>query len=96
MLTRSRTSEGSVTRLSSTSDARPTNVCPADALLFYEYLLGEGQQYFVNMDYVPTNMKVASPLTGVKIVQANPSRSLDEADKWSTLFENTVVKRSRR
>jgi iron(III) transport system substrate-binding protein len=66
---------------------------PNAALLFYEYLLGEGQQYFVNMDYVPTNMKVASPLTGVKIVQTNPSRSLDEADKWSTLFENTVVKR---
>ena len=56
---------------------------PNAALLFYEYLLGEGQQYFVNMDYVPTNMKVASPLTGVKIVQANPSRSLDEADNWS-------------
>jgi hypothetical protein len=48
------------------------------------------------MDYVPTNMKVASPLKGVKIVQTDPSRSLDEADKWSTLFENTVVKRSRR
>ena len=69
---------------------------PNAALLFYEYLLGEGQQYFVNMDYVPTNMKVASPLKGVKIVQTDPSRSLDEADKWSTLFENTVVKRSRR
>jgi iron(III) transport system substrate-binding protein len=69
---------------------------PNAALLFYEYLLGEGQQYFVNMDYVPTNMKVASPLKGVKIVQTDPSRSLDEADKWSTLFENTVVKRARR
>jgi len=69
---------------------------PNAALLFYEYLLGEGQQYFVNMDYVPTNMKVASPLKGVKIVQTDPSRSLDEADKWSTLFENTVVKRSRK
>ncbi len=69
---------------------------PNAALLFYEYLLGEGQQYFVNMDYVPTNTKVASPLKGVKIVQTDPSRSLDEADKWSTLFENTVVKRSRR
>ena len=27
---------------------------PNAALLFYEYLLGEGQQYFVSMDYVPT------------------------------------------
>jgi iron(III) transport system substrate-binding protein len=69
---------------------------PNAALLFYEYLLGEGQQYFVSMDYVPTNIRVASPLKGVRILQADPSRSLDESDKWSALFENTVVKRSRR
>ncbi len=66
---------------------------PNAALVFYEYLLGEGQQYFVNMDYVPSNTKVPSPLKGIKIVQANPVRSLDEADKWSALFENTVIKR---
>ena len=68
---------------------------PNAALLFYEYLLGEGQQYFVNMDYVPTNTKVASPLKGVKILQTNPARSLDESDKWTKLFEATVIKRAR-
>jgi iron(III) transport system substrate-binding protein len=69
---------------------------PNAALLFYEYLLGEGQQYFVNMDYVPTNTKVASPLRGVKIVQTNPVRTLDETDRWTTLYENTVIRRARR
>src|SRR5437667_8274513 len=52
---------------------------PNAALLFYEYMLGEGQQYFVSMDYVPSNTKVASPLKGIRIVQANPARSLDES-----------------
>ena len=66
---------------------------PNAARLFYDYLLGEGQQYFVSMDYVPSNTKVASPLKGNRIVQANPARSLDEADRWSTLFENIVIKR---
>ena len=67
---------------------------PNAALLFYEYLLGEeAQQYFVSMDYVPTNTKVASPLEGVKILQADPIRSLDEADMWTRLFEDTVLKR---
>ncbi len=66
---------------------------PNAARLFYDYLLGEGQQYFVNMDYVPSNTKVASPLTGIRIVQANPTRSLDESEKWGALFESTVVRR---
>ena len=68
---------------------------PNAAMLFHDYLLGEGQQYFVSMDYVPSNTKVASPLKGIRIVQANPARSLDESDKWSTLLEQIVVRRGR-
>jgi len=66
---------------------------PNAALLFYDYLLGEAQQYFVSMDYVPSNTKVASPLKGIRIVQVNPARSLDESDKWTGLFESTVTRR---
>jgi iron(III) transport system substrate-binding protein len=66
---------------------------PNAAILFYEYLLGEAQQYFVSMDYVPSNTKVTSPLKGIRIVQANPARSLDESDKWTALFQSTVVRR---
>ena len=67
---------------------------PNAALLFYEYLLGpEGQQAMVSVDYVPTNTKVASPLTGVKIVTTDPIRSLDESAKWSKLFEEIIVKK---
>ena len=69
---------------------------PNAALLFYEYLLGEGQQYFVGMNYVPSNTRVASPLKGVKILQADPIRSLDEADKWNKLFDDIVRRRARR
>ncbi|MSO46232.1 MAG: extracellular solute-binding protein [Acidobacteria bacterium] len=67
---------------------------PHAARLFYDYLLGEeAQRSFVSMDYVPTNMKVASPLKGVKIVQVDPVRVLDESDKWTTLFQETLVRR---
>jgi len=67
---------------------------PNAALLFYEYMLGEGQQYLVKMDYVPSNVKAASPLKGVRILQTDPIRALDESDKWSRLFENIVLKGS--
>ena len=67
---------------------------PAAARLFYDYLLGEdAQRSFVSMDYVPSNTKVPSPLAGVKILQTDPVRTLDEADKWTKLFEETLLKR---
>jgi len=55
-------------------------------------MLGEGQQYLVKMDYVPSNMKTPSPLRNVKILQTDPIRSLDETDKWTKLFEDVVLK----
>lgn len=68
---------------------------PNAALLFYEYLLGpDGQKAFVSMDYVPTNARVESPLKGVKIIQTDPIRSLDESEKWSKLYQDMVVKKA--
>ena len=68
---------------------------PNAALLFYEYMLGpDGQNAMVNVDYVPTNTRVASPLKGVKIVTTDPVRSLDESAKWSKLYEDTVLKKA--
>ncbi len=67
---------------------------PNAALLFYEYMLGEGQQYLVKMDYVPSNTRAPSPLRNVKILQTDPIRSLDETDKWTKLFEDIVLKRA--
>jgi iron(III) transport system substrate-binding protein len=70
---------------------------PAAALLFYEYLLSEtAQRAFVAMDYVPTNTKVPSPLAGVRIQQADPARSLDEADRWTQLFDQIVLSHAAR
>ena len=64
---------------------------PAAALLFHEYMLTEAQQYMTQLDYVPTSTLVPSPLKGVKILQTNAIESLDEADKWTKLFEDIVV-----
>ncbi|HUP96866.1 MAG TPA: extracellular solute-binding protein [Usitatibacter sp.] len=70
---------------------------PNAGLLFYEYLLGtDGQKAMASIDYVPTNTKVDSPLKGVKIVQTDPIRSLDEAEKWSKLYNDMVVKKAGR
>ena len=68
---------------------------PNAALLFYEYLLGpDGQGAMASIDYVPTNTKVDSPLKGVKIVQTDAVRSLDEEQKWSKLFDEVVIRKA--
>jgi iron(III) transport system substrate-binding protein len=68
---------------------------PNAALLFYEYLLGpEGQKAMVSVDYVPTNTRVESPLKGMRIVQTDPVRSLDEQGKWSKLYEDTILRKA--
>ena len=67
---------------------------PNAALLFYEYMLGEGQQPLAKMDYVPSNTRAPSPLKNVRILQTDPVRALDESDKWTKLFEDVVLKRS--
>lgn len=68
---------------------------PNAALLFYEYMLGEAQPVLAKMDYVPANTRVASPLKGVKILQTDPVRTLDESDKWTGLFEQIVLNPAR-
>ena len=69
---------------------------PAAALLFHEYMLTDAQPLLSSIDYVPSNSKVASPLKGVRILITDPIRSLDEAEKWSGLFDETVIKRAGR
>jgi iron(III) transport system substrate-binding protein len=67
---------------------------PAAAVLFHEYMLTDAQQLMTTIDYVPTNTTVASPLKGVKILITDPIRSLDESEKWSKLFDETVIKKA--
>ena len=69
---------------------------PAAALLFHEYMITEAQQLMTTIDYVPTNIKMVSPLRGVKILITDPIQSLDEAEKWTKLFDDTVVSRGGR
>ncbi|MDB5880316.1 MAG: putative transporter substrate-binding protein [Ramlibacter sp.] len=69
---------------------------PAAGLLFHEYMLTDAQQLMTTIDYVPSNTKVTSPLKGVKIVITDPAGSLDDADKWGAMFDETVLKRAGR
>lgn len=68
---------------------------PNAALLFYEYMISpEAQRLLVAMSYVPTNVKVPSPLKGLRIKLVEPAIALDDMDKWARSFEDVLVKRA--
>ena len=62
---------------------------PHAALLFYDYEISEeGQKILASRDFVPTNTKIehAFSKTGMKVIDSRVM--LDEADKWSRLYED--------
>lgn len=67
---------------------------PNAALLFYDYLLSaEAQKLLVEMDYVPTNARVSSPLKNLRINMVDPTVTLDQLDKWSRAYEEVLQKK---
>ena len=68
---------------------------PASAALLMDYFLGEGQQVYASLDYVPTNLKVPSTLRQIKMVLVDPADSLDHRDQWKRLYEDLILKGSR-
>ena len=66
---------------------------PYAAVLFYDYLISpEGQRAFAKIGYVPTSVKVESPVKGVEFKLLDVPKLLDEQEKSTRLFEQLIVK----
>ena len=62
---------------------------PHAALLFYEFELSEeGQRIIAGRDFVPTSKKIDTPLNKVPVTFVDARVSLDEYDKWKSLYED--------
>jgi iron(III) transport system substrate-binding protein len=66
---------------------------PNASLLFYDYMLSEGQQEMVKLDFMPVNKKVESAYSKINVKIIDPATLLDERDKWNKLFDDIVIKR---
>jgi iron(III) transport system substrate-binding protein len=65
---------------------------PHAALLFYEYMLGpEAQGILAKLGFVPTNVKVESPLKNVKLKVLDASALLDEDEASEKQFKTLLV-----
>jgi iron(III) transport system substrate-binding protein len=65
---------------------------PNAAVLFYEYMLSDGQKLLSQMHYVPTNKDTESSFKNLQFKVVDKAVFLDEYEKWTTLYENIVLK----
>jgi iron(III) transport system substrate-binding protein len=65
---------------------------PAAAALFMDYLLGEGQQAYADLEYLPANTKIPSTLRNYKMLVVDPEESLDRRDKWRKLYDEIIMR----
>lgn len=68
---------------------------PAAALLFYDFMLSEGQKMLADNSYVVTSKKLPSPVAGTEVKYIDPVVALDSQDKWLKNFEDIILKKTR-
>ena len=69
---------------------------PHAALLFYDFMLNEGQRLLASIYYIPTTDKVDSPfMKNVPLTIVDPAQSLDMQAKWVKAYEEIVTKRAK-
>lgn len=65
---------------------------PHAALLFYDFMIGEGQAIMAKRDMTPTNPRIRPLPQGVDLTMIDPAEMLDNRKKWDELWTNTVLK----
>ena len=68
---------------------------PASALLFIDFMLGEGQKLLYEADFVPASQRIEHSMSRVPMKMIDPGRALDLQDKWLKNFDEMIVKRAR-
>jgi iron(III) transport system substrate-binding protein len=67
---------------------------PNAAMVFYDYLLSaDAQKILVGLGYIPTNATVTSPLQNTKITLEDPVVTLDQMDKWTKIYNDTMKRK---
>ncbi len=63
---------------------------PNAAMLFYDYLISDGQQMLAKMQFIPTVKNVESPLKEKHLTLIDPAASLNEYDRATKLYEEII------
>jgi len=68
---------------------------PNAAILFYDFMLTDAQELLRNRAYFPASRKVKPLTDGISVTFLDAARNLDENQKWSKFYRDTIIKNSR-
>jgi iron(III) transport system substrate-binding protein len=63
---------------------------PHAALLFYDFMLSDGQQIMLGREFVPTSRKIPSVLGRLALNFVSADLVLDQGEKWQKLYAETL------
>jgi iron(III) transport system substrate-binding protein len=68
---------------------------PHAAVLFFDFMLSDGQELLMRRDFSPTNTKLKSAVAGLPLTMMDAATSIDEGDKWAKLYRELAASRAR-
>jgi iron(III) transport system substrate-binding protein len=68
---------------------------PHAALLFYDFMISDGQRIMLQRDFVPTSRKVGSVLDRISLNFLDPDIVTDNGEKWQRLYNEIIRGRAR-
>lgn len=68
---------------------------PYSAMLFYDFLLNEGQKILADRGVIPVSSKIDVPLKKLSLKFIDPVQTLDMGDQWMKTYEDIITKNSK-
>jgi iron(III) transport system substrate-binding protein len=68
---------------------------PNAAILFYDFMLTDAQELLRDREYFPASRKVRPPPDAFSMTFIDGAKSLDENQKWSKSYRDTIISRAR-
>jgi len=68
---------------------------PHAAMLFYDFLIGDGQQILASRQFVTVSRMIETPFNKGPLKLIDSAAMLDQAPKWQELYQRTIVGPSR-
>jgi iron(III) transport system substrate-binding protein len=66
---------------------------PSAALLYYDFMLSEGQKVMLGREFVPTSTKIPSVLARISVNFVSDDLVLDQGARWQKLFGDVLAGR---
>jgi iron(III) transport system substrate-binding protein len=66
---------------------------PSAALLYYDFMLSEGQKIMLGREFVPTSTKIPSVLSRISVDFVSDELVLDQGAKWQKLYDDVLAGR---